>query len=81
MDAKQDAWIAILVGMISSYALIFMYYRLHRYYPDLALTEYIEKLLKSARTHTGFSLRIIFCEWSRAGAARFRRDASYFCLS
>lgn len=49
MDSKQDAWIAILVGMISSYALIFMYYRLHRYYPDLALTEYIEKLLEKCR--------------------------------
>jgi spore germination protein KB len=62
MNAKQDAWIAILVGMISSYALIFMYYRLHRYYPHLALTEYIEKnYWKSAATHINFSLRIIFC--------------------
>ncbi|MHC8968149.1 spore germination protein [Priestia aryabhattai] len=78
MDAKQDAWIAILVGMISSYALIFMYYRLHRYYPYLALTEYTEKIIGKVR---GRILAFLYILYFANGAARFWGNASYLRLS
>ncbi|MDN3363650.1 GerAB/ArcD/ProY family transporter [Priestia megaterium] len=78
MDAKQDAWIAILVGMISSYALIFIYYRLHRYYPDLALTEYIEKIIGKV---PGRVLAFLYVLYFANGAARVLRDFGAMLLT
>lgn len=78
MDAKQDAWIAILVGMISSYALIFMYSRLHRYYPDLALTEYIEKIIGKV---PGRILAFLYILYFANGAARVLRDFGAMLLT
>lgn len=45
MDAKQDAWLAILLGMFGSLLLYLIYYRLYRYYPNMLPTEYMQKLL------------------------------------
>lgn len=41
MEAKQDAWLAILLGMLSSLVLFVIYYKLYSYYPDLLPTEYM----------------------------------------
>ncbi|MGV2503214.1 GerAB/ArcD/ProY family transporter, partial [Priestia megaterium] len=43
--AKQDAWLAILRGMIFSFVLFFVYHKLYTYYPDLLPTEYMQKIL------------------------------------
>jgi spore germination protein KB len=48
MDAKQDAWLAILFGMVFSFVLLLVYHRLYLYYPDLLPTEYIQKILGKA---------------------------------
>ncbi|MFP7298923.1 GerAB/ArcD/ProY family transporter [Neobacillus niacini] len=45
MDAKQDAWMAILFGMVGGLFLYWVYYRLFFYYPDLSPPEYMQKLL------------------------------------
>lgn len=43
-EAKQDVWLAILIGMIIGLLLFLVYYRLYLYYPDLPLTGYIQDI-------------------------------------
>jgi spore germination protein KB len=43
-QAKQDAWIAILLGLAGGLLLFLIYYRLYRYYPDLPLTSYVQQI-------------------------------------
>ncbi|WP_160724140.1 GerAB/ArcD/ProY family transporter [Bacillus sp. USDA818B3_A] len=43
-SAKQDAWIANLIGLAFGLILFWVYYRLYRYYPELPLTSYIQKI-------------------------------------
>ncbi|PGY08449.1 GerAB/ArcD/ProY family transporter [Bacillus sp. AFS031507] len=43
-DAKQDAWIAILLGLTGGIMIFFIYYKLYIYYPDLPLTSYVQKI-------------------------------------
>ena len=38
MDAKQDAWLAILLGMIVSFVLFLAYHKIYWYYPNLLPT-------------------------------------------
>lgn len=45
MKAKQDAWLAILLGMLCGLVLFLVYGYLFYRYPKLPLTVYIEKLL------------------------------------
>ncbi|MEH7472456.1 GerAB/ArcD/ProY family transporter [Priestia megaterium] len=45
MDVKQDAWLAILLGMVGSFVLFLVYNKLHSYYPDLLPTEYMQKIM------------------------------------
>ncbi|MEH7307198.1 GerAB/ArcD/ProY family transporter, partial [Neobacillus drentensis] len=42
---KQDAWIAILLGLAGGISVFFIYYRLYMYYPDLPLTSYLQKIV------------------------------------
>ncbi|WP_462409715.1 GerAB/ArcD/ProY family transporter [Neobacillus sp. Marseille-QA0830] len=42
--AKQDAWIAVLLGLAGGILVFLIYYRLFRYYPDLILTSYVQKI-------------------------------------
>ncbi|MFL6562592.1 MAG: GerAB/ArcD/ProY family transporter, partial [Bacillus sp. (in: firmicutes)] len=44
-DAKQDAWIAILLGLTGGIMIFFIYYKLFLYYPDLPLTGYIQEII------------------------------------
>ncbi|WP_018392439.1 GerAB/ArcD/ProY family transporter [Bacillus sp. 37MA] len=46
-EVKQDAWLAILIAMAGGFCLFFIYYSLYCYYPDLPLTEYVQRLLGS----------------------------------
>ncbi|MGG1576166.1 GerAB/ArcD/ProY family transporter, partial [Fictibacillus sp. NRS-1165] len=45
MGAKQDAWIAILIGMVGGFFLFFIYLRLYFYYPDIPPTEYAQRIM------------------------------------
>ncbi|MGG3451163.1 GerAB/ArcD/ProY family transporter [Domibacillus aminovorans] len=47
IDAKQDAWLAVLIAMAGGFCLFFISYGLYRYYPDLPPTEYVQRLLGS----------------------------------
>ena len=41
-NAKQDAWMAVLLGLVGGIAIFFIYYGLFVYYPDLPLTSYLQ---------------------------------------
>ncbi|MEI2443412.1 GerAB/ArcD/ProY family transporter, partial [Priestia megaterium] len=45
MRAKQDAWLAILIGMLCSFLFFLIYHKLYSYYPELLPTEYMQKIL------------------------------------
>ncbi|GHH96846.1 GerAB/ArcD/ProY family transporter [Neobacillus kokaensis] len=45
LNLKQDAWVAVLLGMAMGVGLFFVYYRLFLYFPDLPLTSYLEKII------------------------------------
>lgn len=45
IDAKQDAWLSIMFGMIGGLLLFLVYYQLYRYYPDLLLVEFTQKIM------------------------------------
>jgi spore germination protein KB len=44
-SVKQDAWIAILLGLVCGLLIFLIYYRLYMYYPDIPFTSYIQKII------------------------------------
>jgi spore germination protein KB len=78
IDAKQDAWLAILFGMLGGLILFWVNYRLFLYYPELVPPEYMQKLLgKIVGTILAFSY-IIFFMYT---AARVLRDFGEMLLT
>lgn len=70
-ELKQDAWMAVILGMAAGLALFFVYYRLFKYYPGLPLTSYVQKITgKFFGRIIGFFYIIYFMY----GAARVLRD-------
>lgn len=47
IEAKQDAWLAILIGLLGGFCIFLIYHALYSYYPDIPLTEYLQKILGS----------------------------------
>ncbi|KMY48836.1 GerAB/ArcD/ProY family transporter [Peribacillus loiseleuriae] len=45
LDAKQDAWLTILLGMVGGFFLFLVNFRLFHYYPDILPTEYMQKIV------------------------------------
>lgn len=45
IEAKQDAWLAILIGMAGGFLLFLVYHRLYQFYPDILPTEYAQKIM------------------------------------
>ncbi|MBZ5752048.1 GerAB/ArcD/ProY family transporter [Metabacillus rhizolycopersici] len=45
LEAKQDAWIAILLGMIGGLVLFSLYVYLYLQFPTLSLTNFLEKIV------------------------------------
>ncbi|MCM2531720.1 spore germination protein [Neobacillus pocheonensis] len=43
-EAKQDAWIAILLGVVGGILIFLIYYRLYLFYPDIPLKSYVQKI-------------------------------------
>ncbi|WHX60881.1 GerAB/ArcD/ProY family transporter [Peribacillus frigoritolerans] len=44
-EAKQAAWLVILIAMLGGFLLFFIYYGLFQYYPDQLLTEFVRSIL------------------------------------
>ncbi|MFY2253323.1 GerAB/ArcD/ProY family transporter [Priestia megaterium] len=78
IDAKQDAWLAILLGMIFSFVLLLVYHRLYLYYPDLLLTEYVQKILGKP---LGFALAFVYILYFMYDASRVLRDFGEMLLA
>lgn len=71
IDAKNDAWLAILLGMVGGFLLLSLYFALYQYHPDLQLTEYSIKILgKYVGWVVGFAYSVYFLYI----AARVLRD-------
>jgi spore germination protein KB len=70
-DAKQDAWLAVLIGMAGGFCLFFMYYGLYRYYPDIPPTEYVQRILGSV---LGKIIAFLYVLYFVYMAARILRD-------
>jgi spore germination protein KB len=71
-DAKQAAWISILLGMIGGLPLLIIYNYLNKQFPGLLLTEYCIKILGK---YIGTIVGIIYILFFMYGAARDVRDA------
>ena len=81
-EAKQDAWLVILIAMIGGFLLFFIYYGLFQYYPDQLLTEYVRHIMGNfLGQDLSFSIHPLFHVSCSKGAEGFRRDAAYICLS
>ncbi|PLS08589.1 GerAB/ArcD/ProY family transporter [Neobacillus cucumis] len=60
-QAKQDAWISILLGLAGGLILFLVYYRLHKFFPTMPLTSYVQKLAgKWVGTFIGFLYVVYF---------------------
>jgi spore germination protein KB len=70
-EAKQDAWLAILLGMAGGLGLFLVYYRLFLYYQDLPLTSYIPKIIGK---WPGRIVGLLYIGYFMYCAARVLRD-------
>jgi spore germination protein KB len=71
VQAKQDAWIAILIGMLGGMILFCIYYYLFRQYPKLPLTSYIPKVFGKI---IGYPVAIFYILYFIYIASRVLRD-------
>ncbi|MBU8690513.1 spore germination protein [Priestia megaterium] len=78
MDAKQDAWLAILLGMVFSFVLFLIYHKLYSYYPDLLPTEYMQKIMGKAM---GTVLAFLYILYFIYDVARVLRDIGEMLLT
>lgn len=70
-DVKQDAWIAVLIGLIGGIFLFFIYYRIYTYYPDALPTTYLQKIIG---TFFGRILAFLYLIYFVYLSARVLRD-------
>jgi spore germination protein KB len=78
IDVKQDAWLAILLGMVFSFVLLLVYHKLYWYYPDLLPTEYMQKILGKV---IGSVLAFIYLFFFMYDASRVLRDFGEMLLT
>lgn len=71
IQAKQDAWLAILLGMVGGMFLFLMYGYFYFQYPKLPLTSYIIKILGK---YIGTPLSFVYILYFLYIAARVLRD-------
>lgn len=71
IEAKQDAWLAVLIGLAGGCCLFLVYHSLYSYYPDIPLTEYMQILLGSV---LGKVLAFFYVLYFMYNAARVLRD-------
>ena len=70
-QAKQDAWIAIILGLGGGLLLFLVYYRLFMYYQELPLTSYLQKITGK---WIGSFLGILYIVYFIYCASRVLRD-------
>ncbi|UOF88820.1 spore germination protein [Fodinisporobacter ferrooxydans] len=78
MQAKQDAWIAILLGMLGGICVFMINQYLVRQYPDLPLTSYLPKVLGP---YIGYPIAIFYILYFLYIAARVLRDFGELLLT
>lgn len=78
MGAKQDAWLAILIGMLCGFFFFLIYHKLYSYYPDLLPTEYMQKILGKV---LGTLLAFIYIVYFLYDASRVLRDFGEMLLT
>ncbi|WP_416826305.1 GerAB/ArcD/ProY family transporter [Ectobacillus polymachus] len=71
MEAKKDAWLAILLGWAGGMMIYFIYGSLFRHYPDLPLTGYLQKILGK---YIGTILGLIYILYFIYISSRVLRD-------
>ncbi|KRD83765.1 spore gernimation protein KB [Bacillus sp. Root147] len=76
--AKQDAWLAILLGMLGSFVLFLVYHKLYTYYPNLLPTEYMQKILGKV---LGTVLAFVYILYFMYDASRVLRDFGEMLLT
>lgn len=72
LEAKKDAWLAILLGTLSGCLLFILYSYLYRQYPTLTLTSYAQRIMGR---HIGWLLGLVLVLYFIYDAARDVRDA------
>jgi spore germination protein KB len=76
--AKQDAWLAILLGMLGSFVFFLVYHKLYTYYPSLLPTEYMQKILGKV---LGTVLAFVYILYFMYDASRVLRDFGEMLLT
>jgi spore germination protein KB len=76
--AKQEAWLAILLGMLGSFVLFLVYHKLYSYYPDFLPTEYMQKILGKVM---GTVLAFVYILYFMYDASRVLRDFGEMLLT
>jgi len=71
VEAKQDAWIAIVLGLSVGTFLFLIYHYLFRQFPDLTLTEYLPKILGK---HLGWCVGFLYSLYFLYIGIRVLRD-------
>ncbi|MGM0922325.1 MAG: GerAB/ArcD/ProY family transporter [Bacillota bacterium] len=70
-ETKQDAWIAVLLGMLGGFVLFLVYHCLYCFYPDMLPTEYTQKIIGK---FLGRCLSFLYIIYFTYLAARVLRD-------
>lgn len=70
IDAKQEAWLAIIISTAVGLCLFWMYFRLYEYYPDLSPVEYVQVLLGKPIGKIVIFAYILFCLYLSARVLR-----------
>lgn len=78
IEAKKDAWLAILLGMSLGVGLFFIYYRLFCHYPKLPITGYARKILGN---YLGWIIGLFYVLYFLQIATRQVRDFSELLVS
>jgi spore germination protein KB len=78
INAKKDAWLAILLGLCMGIVLFFIYYFLFRQYPTLPFTGYARKIFGK---YLGWMTGLMYVVFFLYVAARVLRDFGDLLLS
>lgn len=70
-DAKQDAWISLIIALIVGCFLFYVYIKLYEMYPELTLTLYVQEILGK---YAGKLVAIVYIIYFIYIAARDLRD-------
>lgn len=73
IQAKQDAWIAILAALVGGLALLWLHIKLHQLHPDVPLTGVIRKILGK---WLGWPLALLYVLYFIYVGSRVLRDLS-----